>query len=67
MIFEASELYFLHNFGIMCGMIFGYVFHIAFLFVDICFHTIPSTNAESENKGGGGVSPPGVFDKNLGV
>ena len=26
------------------------------------FHRIPSTNAESEHQGGGGVSPPGVFD-----
>ena len=41
-----------HNFRNMFGMLFGYVFHIVFLVVDICFYIIPSTNAESENKGG---------------
>ena len=46
-------------------MSFAHVFHIVFSSLDIFFHIIPSINAESENKGGGGVSPPGVFDKNI--
>ena len=37
-------------------------FTLFFLFVYIFFHTAPSTNAESGTQGGGGVSPPGVFD-----
>ena len=41
-----------HNVRTMFGMLFGYVFHIVFLVVDICFYIIPSTHAESENGGG---------------
>ena len=35
-------------------------FSYFFIFEDMCFRIIPSTNAESETKGGGGVSPPGT-------
>ena len=74
LLFQNSFLIIFHDFWTLGALFFtisgpclvwfwDMLFIMFFLVDDICFRIIPSTNAESESKGGGGVSPPGVFDK----